>query len=509
MRFSELLEAAGVAVLERQGDADVSGVVADSRQAMGGACFIAVRGSGADGHDYVAQAVANGCAAVICEDASGVPGGVPFARVARTALAAGPVAQAMLGWPARRLTLVGATGTKGKTTFTYLVRHILRAAGHETGLIGTIRYEYAGRAIPAPNTTPGPVELAALMSDMALCGATHVAIEVSSHALDQGRVEGLPFATAAFTNLSGDHLDYHRTMEEYLEAKALLFRKLHQDAVAALNAHDPAAPILAVQTPARVLWYGIAEGDANDAPPLTCDSGALELAARIRRLDGAGSEFDLVYEGRSQRVVTDLLGRHNVLNALAAAAACLPLGVPLATIAEALGRPVRVPGRLDRVPALGPFQVVVDYAHTDDSLANALRALRPVTAGRLIVLFGCGGDRDRTKRPRMARVAEQLADLVVVTSDNPRTEDPLQIINGILGGFSDLGRRKLVVEPDRATAIKVALARALPGDLVLLAGKGHEDYQIIGKTKHHFDDREVAQAIMRERFGDVVAEAVP
>ncbi len=478
MEFGQLLEAAGVEVLARRGDGRIRKVVADSRQVQPGTCFVAVRGPDADGHDYIGQAVAAGAEAIVCEDPAAVGSATAFARVADTAVAAGLLAQAALGWPARGLQVLGATGTKGKTTFAYLVRHILQSSGHKVGMIGTISYEFADQSIPAYNTTPGAVELADLTAKMVAAGVTHLVMEVSSHALDQRRTAGLEFAAAAFTNLSGDHLDYHRTMENYLAAKRQLFDDLRPDATAVLNLDDEASAEIDFATDAKVLWYGL--------------SPAADLRARIEKIDSAGTRFDLIHEDKTVHVASGLIGRHNVMNCLAAAGVCLSQGMSLAAIAEALNRPVTVPGRFQRVDAGGPFQVLVDYAHTDDALANALSALQPLTEGRLIAVFGCGGDRDHTKRPRMACVAQRWADRVIVTSDNPRTEDPDAIIDEIVAGFDAEGRAKLHVEPDRRAAIAEAIGQAQPGDVVVLAGKGHEDYQLIGCTKHHFDDAEVA-----------------
>lgn len=488
MQLSRLLSAAGVAVLARRGEAEVTAVTADSRRVGEGACFVAVRGPQADGHQYIAQAVAAGAAAVICEDAAAVPEGPAVATLASTARDIGPVAQAFFGWPARHLKLVGVTGTKGKTTFTYLVRHILAHCGIDAGLIGTIAYEFAGRKIPADNTTPGAVALAEMMGQMVDAGLKHAVMEVSSHALHQHRTAGLSFAAAAFTNLTGDHLDYHGTPEAYLDAKGLLFSTLEPTATAVINRDDPAWSKLSALTRGRVLLYAVEPAGEARA----------DLVARGVNITSSGTKFHLCFNGSRAAVHTNLIGLHNVSNCLAAAGACAALGLELEAIAQALSLPVQVPGRCQRVGGGGDFEVIVDYAHTDDSLANTLSALRPLTAGRLIVLFGCGGDRDRTKRPRMARVAQELADRVVLTQDNPRTEKPEQIFEDILAGFDVAGRSKLTVEPDRRAAIRLAIGQARKGDVVVLAGKGHENYQIIGTQKRHFDDAEVAAECLGE-----------
>jgi UDP-N-acetylmuramoyl-L-alanyl-D-glutamate--2,6-diaminopimelate ligase len=314
-------------------------------------------------------------------------------------------------------------------------------------------------------------------------GCTVMVMEASSHALSQGRCAGIDFAAAAFTNLTGDHLDYHKTLDNYLDAKARLFESLSVHATAVLNRQSPQSAILARRTQARPFWYGI-DADAD-------------LAAHVESMDTDGTTYRLVHEGHAMRIRSPLLGLHNVSNHLAAAGLCLGAGLELEAIADGLASLTCVPGRLDRVQWDGPFSVLVDFAHTDDALQNVLTTLRPLCRGRLIVLFGCGGDRDRTKRPRMARVTESLADRVVVTSDNPRTEEPDRIIADILAGFTHPQAETLHVEPDRRAAIEWALRQAGPGDLVLIAGKGHEAYQIIGREKLPFSDKAIAQEALQ------------
>jgi UDP-N-acetylmuramoyl-L-alanyl-D-glutamate--2,6-diaminopimelate ligase len=431
---------------------------------------------------------------VVCEDPAAVPANFPCAVLRDTRAALGPIAQAMLDWPSRKLVNIGVTGTKGKSTITYLVRSILAAAGHKAALLGTISYETGTRSIAANNTTPGPVEIATMMTEMLAAGKTHLVMEVSSHALDQGRVAGIDYAAAIFTNLTGEHLDYHKTMENYLAAKRILFEQLSPGAAAVINADDPAGKAMAQSARyagAKVVMYGI--------------DAACDLRARIADWSEKGTQLTIslgspkgLHGGRETDIFSPLIGRHNVYNSLAAAGACAALGVDWGLIARQLGETVRVPGRLERVMVPAPYEVFVDYAHTDDALKNVLSAVRPMTRGKLIALVGCGGDRDPFKRPRMARVAEELADVVVITSDNPRTEDPQAIIDQMLTGFSPAGRKKAHVEPDRRAAIRLAISRAGEGDVVVLAGKGHEDYQIIGKEKFHFDDVEEAAAAMRE-----------
>ncbi|MCY2929150.1 MAG: UDP-N-acetylmuramoyl-L-alanyl-D-glutamate--2,6-diaminopimelate ligase [Planctomycetota bacterium] len=491
MRFSHLLAKADLPAQRQGPDVEIAGVAIDSRQVRAGSCFVAVRGSAADGHRFIPQALAAGAAAVICEDPAAVPAGVSVAAIENTRLAAGPVAQAFHDWPARKLTCVGVTGTNGKTTVTTLIHAILARAGRRAGLVGTIAYHAGARDIKAPNTTPDPVTLAQLCADMVAAGQSHLVMEVSSHALDQDRTSGLSFAAAVFTNLTGDHLDYHHTMEAYKAAKLRLFSQLGPHSAAVINRDDPAAEdfLSAAAGAGTVLSYGL--------------NSTAALWARIGRIDAAGTRFTLTHAGTETEFATGLIGRHNVYNCLAAAGAGIALGVPMGDVVAALGATGNVRGRLERVDVPAPYSVFVDYAHTDDALGNVLGALRPLLhGGRVIVVFGCGGDRDRTKRPRMAAVAQDLADRVIVTSDNPRSERPEAIIEEILAGLSEQGRRRTDVVADRREAIEQALAQAAPGDIVLLAGKGHETEQVVGSQRLHFDDVEVAAEIMRRREGE-------
>ncbi|MHC4561247.1 MAG: UDP-N-acetylmuramoyl-L-alanyl-D-glutamate--2,6-diaminopimelate ligase [Planctomycetota bacterium] len=482
MRLAELLTEADIQPASLSQDTTITALSADSRRAEPGVCFVAMRGAVHDGHEFIESAVAAGAVAVVCEDPAQVPTGTPCAVVADTRLALGPLAQAIQGWPARQLKVIGITGTNGKSTVAWLLRDILTEAGHTPALLGTIQYEVGSRQVPATTTTPDAVELAAMMAEMVSAGCTHLAMEVSSHALDQRRVAGIEFAAAVMTNLSGDHLDYHLTQEAYLAAKLRLFESLPPSAVAIVNRDDPAGETFAAAAERDVTWYGL--------------SPAADVWARIDRIDSTGTEFLLTAGEREARIVTPLIGRHNVYNCLAASTAADTLGVSTEVVARALAEIHRIPGRLERVPGERPFSVFVDYAHTDDALANVLSALRPVTAGRLVVVFGCGGDRDRTKRPRMARVAQDMADVLVITSDNPRNEPPEQIIDEIVAGLARGDNDRSRVEPDRRTAIADAIAEAQAGDVVLIAGKGHETYQVIGDRRIDFDDAAVAAEIL-------------
>ncbi|MCG3132349.1 MAG: UDP-N-acetylmuramoyl-L-alanyl-D-glutamate--2,6-diaminopimelate ligase [Phycisphaerae bacterium] len=495
IRLHELLEASGLRGAGRAPRDSgcgpvITGVTDDSRKVNAGACFVAVRGTAVDGHRYVQDAVRAGAAAVVVEDAAVVEKGADVIRVKDTRVALARLAAAFYGvdsFGAAGFPLIGVTGTNGKTTTAYLLRSILSAAGHRPAMLGTIEYDLVGRKMAAPLTTPGAVELCVALSEARRAGATAAAMEVSSHALDQRRCDGLRFSVGVFTNLSGDHLDYHRTMEAYFASKRRLFEMLEADATAVICADDARAEELRRATAARVRTFGL--------------SGA-DVTARISRLDGAFSEFVIDGLTLPVRVRSRLIGAHNVLNILGAATAAEAAGASPEAIERGVAAIGGVPGRLQRVePDDCAFRVYVDYAHTDAALENVLRVLRPVTTGRIITVFGCGGDRDRTKRPRMARAAAAGSHVIVITSDNPRTEDPLAIIEEIVGGLDAEGRRRAHVEPDRRAAIGWALSQARPGDTVLIAGKGHEDYQLVGKSRQQFDDAAVAAAFLKDAPG--------
>jgi len=469
----------------------------DSRQVSPGDVFAAVPGSACDGHDFIGQAITAGAKYIVCEHAvDGVgPGQAQLIVVDDSARAAGVLAQAASGYPSSKLTNLAVTGTNGKTTVAFLVRRCIQRAGHKCGLIGTVEYDNcSGTIADSTLTTPDCLAIAELTRQMVDNGARYMVTEASSHALSQNRLAGIDFRAAAFTNLTGDHLDYHKTKQEYLAAKTRLFEQLSPDATAVLNTDSPESQQIARKTQASVLWYGI---DARRRA---------DLVARIRSMDTTGTAFVLEQWQHKVELKTPLLGRHNVSNCLAAAGLCLAAGLDLETIAAGLSSAQIIPGRLDKVDWPGEFSVLIDYAHTDDALKNVLTTLKPLCKGKLILVFGCGGDRDRTKRPRMARVAEELADFIIVTSDNPRTEDPLAIIEEIVAGFgkppavqSDSARNTqyairntILVEPDRRKAVALAIENARKDDVVLIAGKGHENYQIIGTQKFHFSDKEVA-----------------
>lgn len=454
-------------------------VCSDSRQVQKGDIFVAVSGTKVDGHAFVQQAVERGADFIVTHKPVD---GCQCVIVENTSEALGLLAQAACGYPNQRLTNLAVTGTNGKTTTAFMVRRIVEQTENRCGLIGTIEYSTGKGTIPAPLTTPDPITIARAARDMVDSGARYMVIEASSHALSQNRLAGISFTAAAFTNLTGDHLDYHHTTEEYLAAKMRLFLQLPPHGLAILNAESEASKAIAVKIAhtRRAFWYAIEQ--------------PADISAHIHKMDASGSEFSIIFNNYSEKIALQIPGRHNIQNALAAAGLCLAAGISLMDIAAGLSGLEAVPGRLQPVRSPGTIQrgiqIFVDYAHTDDALVNVINTLKPLCRGRLIVLFGCGGDRDKTKRPRMARVVEKTADIAVVTSDNPRTEDPAAIIQDIMAGFQN--PQSPIVEPDRAKAIALAVQTARQGDIVLLAGKGHEDYQIIGTEKRHFSDAEEA-----------------
>jgi UDP-N-acetylmuramoyl-L-alanyl-D-glutamate--2,6-diaminopimelate ligase len=468
---------------------EVRGLCLDSRVAGPGDLFFALRGAADDGARHASQAIANGAVAVIAESASlDSHPGVPWIRVAEARLAMGRLAREWFGRPDEAMTLVGITGTKGKTTVTYLVESIAREAGRSAGRIGTLGYAYGGREAEGRRTTPEATELYRILAAMRDAGTEIIAMEVSSHALTLHRVAGARFSVAAFLNLGHDHLEFHGGRDAYFEAKASLFDRLGANDTAVIPSDDPHGALLAVRTRARTIAFGHAPED--------------DVRIEDEHFSAAGSTLRLSTPQGRIDLCTSLPGRFNVLNAAAAAACGIALGFDLPAIARGIERVKRVPGRLDAVSAGQPFAVLVDYAHTEESLEAVLNAVRALTPGRLTVVFGCGGDRDKSKRFGMGRVAALLADRVVATSDNPRNEDPGAILREVESGALsvDATAARLVVLPDRAEAIRLALAEARSGDTVLIAGKGHETTQTTAGRIEPFDDREVALREL-ERLG--------
>ncbi|MGD9689081.1 MAG: UDP-N-acetylmuramoyl-L-alanyl-D-glutamate--2,6-diaminopimelate ligase [Phycisphaerales bacterium] len=507
-------------------DLRICDITEDSRTAMPGSLFIARRGARADGRAFISAAVAAGAVAVLTDEveaplvAGGRTGPPPaLLRTRQLPLNAAIIAERFHGEPTSRLTLAGITGTKGKSTVASLIHQLLNRAGIRCGLIGTVCIDDGSEVTPASLTTPPAIELSRTMARMLDCGCRAAVMEASSHALHQHRVSGLHFRIGIFTNLTRDHLDYHGTMDAYAEAKAALFASLPDEprgGHAIVNALDPFARRMVRDCRARV-WAcmvttpGSAMSEALRHPAhLHAD-----CVAEVRRADAAGSDVLMTGPWGRWELRLPLVGMHNALNALQAAAAALAMGLSPAEIASGLTRVSAPPGRLEPVSNPGdPFAVYVDYAHTDDSLRTILRVARSITSergtgGRVLAVFGCGGDRDRGKRPLMGAAAVEGADAVFVTSDNPRTEDPSAIIDEILTGVPAAARPRVVIEPDRQRAIHAAVRAARPGDVVIIAGKGHEDYQIVadgrgGTVKRRFDDREVArEALLRAGIGVV------
>jgi UDP-N-acetylmuramoyl-L-alanyl-D-glutamate--2,6-diaminopimelate ligase len=463
----------------------VAGIAYDSRKAGEGFLFFAFPGSKVDGREFARQALERGAIATLSElpCPEGFPG--PWIRVKHGRQALAIAAANFYGHPDERLAITGITGTNGKTTTSFLIDSILRTAGKTTGVMGTIEYRLANRILPAVNTTPESLDLFRFFAGLEEAGGTHVTMEVSSHALALARVYGIRFHTAIFTNLTRDHLDFHRTMSEYFAAKRMLFEGAGAPApkFAVINHDDPHGRRIECGPGVETLWYGI-------------ENGASVQACRIRSgFDGL--HFEIRRNGQAYPIASPLPGQMNVYNILCAWCAAVTLGIPHETIAEGIAQCRAVPGRFEKVEEGQPFLVVVDYAHTDDALRNVISVARGLQPKRVITLFGCGGDRDRTKRPLMGEAAAALSDFVVLTSDNPRSEDPLAIINDALVGLRRRDTRH-VAEPDRERAICLALSEARAGDIVILAGKGHEPYQVLKDRTIAFDDREVARKALRQ-----------
>jgi UDP-N-acetylmuramoyl-L-alanyl-D-glutamate--2,6-diaminopimelate ligase len=488
--FEHLLD--GAEILVHNGNPDVSGVEYDSRRVKPGYVFVAMRGETSDGNRFIDQAIANGAVAVVTDSASEKPrAGVAWAVVPQGRRALARLSANFYKKPAERIAITGITGTNGKTTTAFLLESILTAAGRKSALIGTIEYHVAGRVFPAPHTTPEALELMRILNGAVGQGASDAVMEVSSHALEQERVFGVPFDVAVFTNLTRDHLDYHRTMEEYFAAKQVLFEGCGTDPPRAVvtNGDDEYGAKLEKFSRKRssvVLKYGWNCGDFH--------AEKVDITPR-------GTRLDLVTPKEKIPVFSPLIGRVNVYNVLAAAGAGYARGCGAEAVASGVERLACVPGRFQRVDCGQPFTVVVDYAHTDDALRNLTALAREFVSragskGRVLTVFGCGGDRDRAKRPLMGEAAGRGSDFVVLTSDNPRSEDPRAIMNDALVGVQR-SEVKYSAEPDRRKAIALAVNEARPEDIVLLAGKGHEKLQITLDGAHPFDDVEVAREALR------------
>lgn len=491
MLLAELVKS--LAPLQQSGslDREITGIAYDSREVQPGSLFVAIPGFHVDGHNFLAAAAHQGAVAAVLSADIPVPPELSWFKVADTRKALALLAQTFFDYPAKKLRLIGVTGTNGKTTTTLLLHSMLTAAGFGAGLIGTVKVLIGQREYPVRHTTPEAADLQAHLAEMVAVGSSYAVMEVSSHALFLDRVAGLEFDVGVFTNLTQDHLDLHGTMQDYLEAKARLFTGLSPQGkpgkAAVLNVDDAAFRYLAESTRVPVLTYGI--------------SNAADFQAKDISFTRDGTCFDLAVRGQVQRQISIVTpGLFSVYNALAAIAVATHEGLSLSQAADALAATPSVPGRFQPVRAGQDFDIVVDYAHTPDGLENILSTARQFAGGRVIVVFGCGGDRDRRKRPMMGEVAHRLADLAIVTTDNPRSEDPRQISADILLGMPDSAR--VLVMLDRAQAIGAAVRMAAPGDVVVIAGKGHETYQIFRDRTIHFDDREVAKQALEALKND-------
>ncbi|MDD3345861.1 MAG: UDP-N-acetylmuramoyl-L-alanyl-D-glutamate--2,6-diaminopimelate ligase, partial [Candidatus Omnitrophica bacterium] len=464
---------------------EIKGISCNSKSVGSGFAFVAVKGNSGDGNDYIGEALARGAGVIVTEKGSGNAARgkghrAAFLKVENCRKFLAESCAQFYGYPSRGMRVCGVTGTNGKTTISYLIEAISEKLGRGCGVIGTVNYRFGGRRIAASNTTPGPVELQSLLARMRGHGMKYCVMEVSSHALAQERVLGVDFKEAIFTNLTQDHLDYHDNMEEYFSAKKRLFGLLPSSGTAIINNDDPYGRRLK-KTSCRLITYGIKNKS---------DFMAKGTFSSLR-----GSEFVLSGEGRETNIRTRLIGRHNIYNILAAVSWARAEGIAMKRVKEAVEGLRNVPGRLEKMK--GGKDIFVDYAHTPDALYNVLGSLRPLVKGRLVVVFGCGGERDSKKRPLMGRIASRLADFVYLTDDNPRSEDPVKIIRDIRSGMPD---DNYLVIPDRYKAIKDGIKSLKGGDCLVVAGKGHEEYQLIKGRKRHFSDREaVNKCLSRKR----------
>jgi len=496
MKLQSILENLNYERFTGDPDQEIGAITYDSRSVNPGDLFVALRGVTLDGHKFVSEAIAKGASVVLAEEFEGDPGStsVIVSRNTREALA--QVAAQFYGRPFEQMNLIGITGTNGKTTTSYLLESILKAAGKKPGVIGTINYRLPGHVYRAPVTTPESLDLMRILRGMADKGVTDVLMEVSSHALDQGRTITCPFRVAVFTNLSRDHLDYHHSMEAYFETKGRLFWELKkgdtgEGPTAVINLDDPRGEALREKTKVDVATYGLGK---------SCDFRAEGL-----HVGDSGIRGTLITPQGEKPFNSALIGHFNIYNILAASAAAISLGVGVDETTAGIGNLPSIPGRLERVTNRQHKRIIVDYAHTPDALAKALSAVRPLVKGRLICVFGCGGDRDKGKRKEMGLAAAELSDLVLLTSDNPRGEDPVAIISQIEEGVREAGMERIErssalngrmktyqVFPERREAIQRAVALSTKEDLILIAGKGHETYQIVGNETRDFDDRKIA-----------------
>ena len=481
MKLKEILKNIHVIHTTADPETEITGISYNSRQTLPGDLFVAVRGFEVDGHRFIPKALEKGAAAVLCETPP--EGDVPYVQTDDCRLGLALASRDFFGNPAGEMTMIGITGTSGKTTSSYLLKHLLESKlDAKVGLIGTNGNWIGDEFLHTEHTTPESYELHRLFRRMADAGCTHVVMEVSSHSLTLERVAGITYDVALYTNLSQDHLDFHKDMADYAAAKRKLFT---QSRIGLLNADDAWADFML-------------EGATCPCRTYSAERNEADLVAKDLRLSASGVRFAAMSGGQIALTKLAIPGIFSVYNALGVMAVGQALGIPLSECADAMSSAKGVKGRMEVVPTDGDYAILIDYAHKPDALEKVLKTLRPVTRGRLIALFGCGGDRDHGKRPIMGRIAAELADLCVVTSDNPRTEDPQAIIDDILAGMKKSTAAVQVI-PDREKAIAWAIDKARPGDVILLAGKGHEDYQVVGKEKRHMDEREIVAAVLAAR----------
>ncbi len=486
MKLKDLLNGIEVERFSGRNGVEIKGLKCDSRKVRPGDLFIALKGSKYDGHDFVEEAVERGAACIVVDN-QGHPSGVlgdSLVVVKDTRKILSQLCKNFYSKTIESLKLVGVTGTNGKTTTTYLLESLLKHAGKRCGVIGTVNYRFLDRCLPASNTTPGLLDIYDLLDQMKKNFIDYCILEVSSHSLEQNRIGELLFETGIFTNLTAEHLDYHKTLEDYLKAKLRLFDKIKEEGCAVINIDDPYSKVVKnkiLEKSLRLLTYGT---------KFRAEAKAEEIYQTLK-----GIEFTINFSGKRFKVRSPLIGLHNVYNILAAFSCAASLGLGFSEIIEGIGKLSIVPGRLERIDCGQDFLIFVDYAHTEDSLKNAILSLRNLCKGRLLVVFGCGGERDRTKRPLMGKVASELADKVFITTDNPRGEEPKEIISEIISGIPS-GIKNFEVIIDREEAIEQAISEANPGDVLLVAGKGHESIQVFRDRVIPFDDREVVRKIL-------------
>ena len=488
MKLSTLVHHLGSMGTYNLCDIEITGITNDSRKVRPGYLYVAIKGYKADGHNFIKKSIECGAQAIVSEERSSLDTNIPQIIVRDTRKALSSLSCCFYNNPSQKINLVGVTGTNGKTTTTFLTKSVIEKAGYETGLIGTINYQIGKKVITAKETTPESVELQRLLSEMVAAKMKFAVMEVSSHSAIQHRIENIDFKTAVFTNITTEHMDYHKTFPNYMNAKAELFKNLRKDSFAVLNADDEFSEYFADRTNAKIIWYGI----KNDA----------DIKAEIYKESTSDVMIKLSCFGREVDMKIPFVGLHNVYNALASVASAISLGFELDTIKSGIETASTVPGRLENVPCDRNFKVVIDYAHTPHALETVLHALKNLIKGRLLLVFGCGGDRDKEKRPQMGIIADEKSDIFWLTNDNPRSEDPLAIIDDIKAGITS--GQSFHIQTNRYKAIEEALSEAKDDDLIIIAGKGHEKYQIIKDTIVPFDDREVVKNILSKNSDELV-----